>query len=71
MLEKSPLAYFRVYARLEGTTAPPNRGHDAHSAHSYNCDSVRPSVFNCEWKPYPPPTPTPDFHSHPLQTDTK
>ena len=31
------------YARLEVTTAPPNRGHDSQNAVSYNCDSLRPS----------------------------
>ena len=39
------------YARFEFTTAPPNRHHDAQSAVGYNCDSVRPSVFNCDWNP--------------------
>ena len=27
------------------------RGHDAQNAVGYNCASVRPSIFNCDWKP--------------------
>ena len=32
-------------------TAPPNRGPDAQKAVGYKCASVRPSIFNCDWKP--------------------
>ena len=32
-------------------TAPPNGGHDAQNAVGYNCDSIRPSIFNCDWNP--------------------
>ena len=27
------------------------RGHDAQNAVGYSCDSARPSIFNCVWKP--------------------
>ena len=33
------------------TIDPRNRGHDAQNAVGYNCDSIRPSIFNCDWKP--------------------
>ena len=32
-------------------TAPPNHGHDAEKAVGYNCASIKPSIFNCDWKP--------------------
>ena len=72
-----PIAPLELRARFEVSTAPPHGGHDAQSAVGYNGDSVRPSVFNCDRIPPPPPPPprttthTQDFHSHPLQTDTK
>ena len=40
-----------VMCTIEFTTAPPNRGHDAQNAVGYNCDNIRPSMFNCDWEP--------------------
>ena len=46
-----PLRVIALCARFEFTTVPPNRGHDVQNAVGYNCASVRPSIFNCDWKP--------------------
>ena len=48
-------------------TALPKLGHGAQNDVGYNCecDSIRPSIFNCVWNTHTHPTP-PDFPSQPV-----
>ena len=45
-----PLRGYSYVHDLNLRQPPPNRGHDAQNAVGYNYASVKPSIFNCNWK---------------------